>query len=82
MSDSPDAFDKEVMSIRDRVLKHSADLREYCDSVIIVCTISEGLDSQMIFDYKGNTYAIRGSLDRMVEMLANTRRKQDQEDES
>jgi len=81
MSNSPDAFDKQALEIRDLVLKRSAELREHCDSVIIVCTINEGTDSQLIYDYKGNIYAVRGSADRFVEMLAAKRRKMDEIEE-
>lgn len=81
MSDEQDAFDREALALRDKVLKLSSELREHCDSVVILCTISEGADSQLIFDHKGNIYAVRGSVDRFVQMLENRQQKIDEEAE-
>lgn len=60
----PDDFDKEALLLRDRIAGAADLLREHCDSVVIIATISEGDSSQMVFQTRGNTYAVRGSIER------------------
>ena len=64
-----DEFSKEATALRDMAETSADKLREHCDSVAIICTLSEGPSSQMAFAFKGNVFAVKGSVDRFMEKL-------------
>ena len=76
-----DAFDSDALALRDLLIQKANELREHCDSVVILCTLSEGADSQMVYDYKGNIYAVDGSVQRFIEMRSMAKKKLDEESE-
>lgn len=76
-----DAFDRDAQALRDMVVQSAIKLREHCDSVVIICTMAEGSDSQMIFDRRGNVYAVMGSIERYSEIHSEHRHRDDLEDE-
>jgi hypothetical protein len=51
-----------IKDLHDRVLKACEELREFCDSVVIVCTIQEGVETHSSAAHKGNAYACDGSV--------------------
>jgi hypothetical protein len=65
----PDAFDREALALRDRLTRIANELREFSDSVVIACTISEGDSSQMAWQCRGNVYAAIQSAERVGELL-------------
>jgi hypothetical protein len=69
MSAEPDAFDKDAIALRDRLIRIADELREFSDSVVIVCTICEGDSSQMVWQKRGNVYASIQSTERVGELL-------------
>jgi hypothetical protein len=63
--------DKELPSIsdlHDRVTKAAESLREFCDSVVIVCTIQEGTNTHFSAMHKGNGYACDASVQAWLKM--------------
>lgn len=78
MSEEKDDFDRDAEALRDLIVKTGHNLREHCDSIVIIATLSAGADSQMIFDHRGNIYAVDGSISRFSEMRANQRKRVDE----
>lgn len=65
MSDEKqDAFDRLALETLTKVKRMADELRDYCDSVVIITIICEGDSSQMIFNKRGSRYAIEGSIER------------------
>jgi hypothetical protein len=73
-----DAFDRLALETLAKVKRMADELREYCDSVVIITTIAEGDSSQMIFNTRGNRYAIEGSVERFKRMERAVEEKRDQ----
>ena len=85
MSEPIDDFDRDALALRDRIREASDLLREHCDSVVILATLSIGDSSTMIYQSRGNIYAVDGSIARYTEMRCNERDLfdgRDQESES
>lgn len=73
-----DAFDKLANDTLAKVKRMADELREFCDSVVIVVTICEGDSSQMISNKRGNHYGIEGSLERFRRKELDREAKQDE----
>lgn len=51
-----------IGDLHDRVFKAATELREFCDSVVIVCTLVEGQHTHSSATHKGNAYACDASV--------------------
>jgi hypothetical protein len=69
MNAEPDAFDREALALRDRLIKIADELREFGDSVVIAVTICEGDSSQMVWQSRGNAYAAIQSAERVRDLI-------------
>lgn len=70
MSDEKqDEFDLLALDVLGRVKKSADELREFCDSVVILATINEGDSSQLIYQQRRNHLAQEGSIRRMERIL-------------
>ena len=79
MSEEKDTFDREAESLRNRISKAADVLREHCDSVVIIATVAEGDSTQMVWQDRGNHWAIEGAMERLLRLKLAIEEKRDSE---
>lgn len=78
----PDDFDRISKDLSERVAKAATNLREFCDSVVILATINEAGSSDMAFAEQGNHHAAMGSMERYLRKQKNLERFRDEKSEA
>lgn len=70
-------LDAASIQLRDKAMACAGILREFADSVVIVCTLNEGENTDLIYTDKGHHWAGIASVRRYLDIKAIEQKKKD-----